>query len=754
MAALPPGGPHGSAISDFEVLQEVATSATGTVLKARSRKTGRVVALKRRTTPELGRHSNMLHEVEVLMENRHPCIIECYGYFLGPGGRAVYIVLEWAPHGDLAALIGRCRREAARDPAAGALAGSGANSIVLPATEACRLCLDVARAVAHLHRRGVLHRDIKSLNVLLFPAQGGCRDRWGAAAATASGGAGGAESDSLEEEEATSARSARPASLPSGRQRAPDPATLVAKLADLGIARRLDPGAGDMARTSLGTPLYLSPEVASSSSYGPPTDVWSLGVVLHECLAGSVPFNGRSLVALCTAITSEPPPPLPSATPPPLADLCSAMLRKRPADRPTMEAVVRALAGIISALRPSGAASIAGRSQDDAPSRCRGPGCRPGVPGPFRLATGRSIDGSSRSHSCSTSPSPGTETDTSEGGPSAHPSSPAAPRASAPRLGHDRPAARRSRQRPSDVATPPLSGTARRRSRACALPPQPEARSPATAAARRPESPSQAMRPSRPRRRAGEHPTLEEMDTRRRGGGARDGLQWAATPAEPRVVRVGRRKPARRPATPPLTAEPGDCGPAGSPHGTDSSSGSPEPLPSGRAHVRVGRARPSRRQPRRARHGLPDSQPAAASSTDSLGAAPSARRPHSACAPFPGGSPQAPDSAERQPRARPAHAAQQRRAAPAHFEPVSRPAAAALGPALARPPRSAAVATPARLGGQAPHREPAEDAPLQPRPTAADLLVDHLRRKHASEAAARRPRSASRFGDLLGGSWL
>ena len=63
------------------------------------------------------------------------------------------------------------------------------------------------------------------------------------------------------------------------------------KMADFGVARKLDKGE-DFARTSVGTPYYLSPESINLGKYDSKTDIWSLGCVLYEICKKEKPFQG------------------------------------------------------------------------------------------------------------------------------------------------------------------------------------------------------------------------------------------------------------------------------------------------------------------------------------------------------------------------------------------------------------------------------------------------------------------------------
>ena len=69
------------------------------------------------------------------------------------------------------------------------------------------------------------------------------------------------------------------------------------RLGDFGLAQQLPPGV-DLAQSYCGTPMYLSPEMATGRPYGAPSDVWGLGIVLYELLTLVRPFRSASLVQL------------------------------------------------------------------------------------------------------------------------------------------------------------------------------------------------------------------------------------------------------------------------------------------------------------------------------------------------------------------------------------------------------------------------------------------------------------------------
>ena len=178
------------------------------------------------------------------------------------------------------------------------LARDGALSI--PA--AIRVARDVARALAHAHRHGVIHRDVKPENILL-----------------------GEDGDAL--------------------------------VADFGVARALaaatagGSGALTSAGFALGTPAYMAPEQAlGDPSTDHRADLYALGVVTYEMLAGSHQFAGRPAQALVAAHATEAPEPLSrrrASVPPELATLVMRLLAKHPADRPpSAEAVLAELESV------------------------------------------------------------------------------------------------------------------------------------------------------------------------------------------------------------------------------------------------------------------------------------------------------------------------------------------------------------------------------------------------------------------------
>lgn len=108
----------------------------------------------------------------------------------------------------------------------------------------------------------------------------------------------------------------------------------VVKLGDYGIAKVLEHTTAKAA-TTIGTPMYSSPEVCNNEPYGLTADVWSAGVVLFELLSLELPFQGSNLVVLVMKIISEEPRPLPLDCSPDARAVVARVLSKRPNDRPT-----------------------------------------------------------------------------------------------------------------------------------------------------------------------------------------------------------------------------------------------------------------------------------------------------------------------------------------------------------------------------------------------------------------------------------
>ncbi len=135
-----------------------------------------------------------------------------------------------------------------------------------------------------------------------------------------------------------------------------------AKVLDFGLARLLASDAGDLTASVsgqhlVGTVPYMAPEQLRGQPADARTDVWALGVLLHEMAAGVRPFDGQTGFELSSAILHQPARPLPSHAPPWLRAIIERCLEKDPARRYQRAADVRAA---IEAVQTSGVARWAG----------------------------------------------------------------------------------------------------------------------------------------------------------------------------------------------------------------------------------------------------------------------------------------------------------------------------------------------------------------------------------------------------------
>ena len=164
---------------------------------------------------------------------------------------------------------------------------------------AADLVAQAADAVAAAHALGIVHRDIKPGNLLVTP---------------------------------------------DGR----------VKITDFGIARAVSGAAVTQTGQVLGTPAYLSPEQAEGRPATEASDIYSLGVVLHECLAGRRPFDADTPVGTALAHLRDEPPPLPDGVPDHLRQAAAVALAKDPARRfGSMADFAAALRGTRTAVAPA-----------------------------------------------------------------------------------------------------------------------------------------------------------------------------------------------------------------------------------------------------------------------------------------------------------------------------------------------------------------------------------------------------------------
>ncbi|WP_083259536.1 serine/threonine-protein kinase [Cellulosimicrobium cellulans] len=167
---------------------------------------------------------------------------------------------------------------------------------VLPPLRLLPILSQTARALHAAHVAGVVHRDVKPGNILI--------DRAG-----------------------------------------------VVKITDFGVSLAANQVPMTATGMVMGTAQYLSPEQAVGQAATGASDVYALGIVAYESVAGNRPFTGSTPVDIAVAHVNEPVPPLPSSVDPELAELIMAMLAKEPAARPrTAAALAQALDEIAARL--------------------------------------------------------------------------------------------------------------------------------------------------------------------------------------------------------------------------------------------------------------------------------------------------------------------------------------------------------------------------------------------------------------------
>ena len=233
----------GNEILQYRIVEEIGRGGMGIVYKAQDTRLDRIVALKflppHLSTSEVER-SRFIQEARTAAALNHPNIcgiidVEEYNDPIS-GNKQHFIVMEYVEGRTLRALV-----EAHRDNP-------------LTAKDVIRYAIDISKGLGKAHEKGIIHRDIKSENIMVTDDDG------------------------------------------------------KVKIMDFGLARL--PGADRLTRagSTLGTLSYMSPEQTKGINADYRSDIWSLGVVMYEMLTGELPFKADHEAALMYLIANEDPP--------------------------------------------------------------------------------------------------------------------------------------------------------------------------------------------------------------------------------------------------------------------------------------------------------------------------------------------------------------------------------------------------------------------------------------------------------------
>jgi serine/threonine-protein kinase len=259
----------GRRLGPYEITAPIGAGGMGDVWRARDTRLERDVALKVLPAEALAdetARARLVREARLASKLNHPHI--CTIHEVGEAEGQTYIAMELVEGQPLDARV-----------AAG----------LLPVDEVVRYGRQLAAALAHAHGRGVVHRDLKSANVVVTPE---------------------------------------------GQ----------VKVLDFGLAKRLTSErlvqATPVAPASLtapgvvvGTLAYMAPEQLRGQPADARSDIWALGVVLYEMAAGKRPFEGQTGFEVTAAILSQPVPAVPPSVPAPLEGVIDRCLAKEPGAR-------------------------------------------------------------------------------------------------------------------------------------------------------------------------------------------------------------------------------------------------------------------------------------------------------------------------------------------------------------------------------------------------------------------------------------
>jgi len=274
----PPAGQEGVIADRYRSLGVTSRGGNGMVHRAIDLTLGRTVALKELATTVIGEEdrARFHQEAQALAQLRHTNIVQVYDLFEHEGG--MWIAMEFVEGGNLDEYITEKGR--------------------LESDEVVRFADGIADAMEFAHDHGIIHRDLKAMNVLLTES-------------------------------------------------------LQPMVADFGTAKLSSSSLQTLDGIIMGSPHTMSPEQVSGEPVDERSDVYSLGIVMYEMLLGRPPFTGEVAAVVTQHLYSAPPPVDQQddspKMPQPLASLVMQMLAKDPQERPGgMGAVREALSRMVT----------------------------------------------------------------------------------------------------------------------------------------------------------------------------------------------------------------------------------------------------------------------------------------------------------------------------------------------------------------------------------------------------------------------
>jgi NIMA (never in mitosis gene a)-related kinase len=269
-------------VGQYRVIKKIGSGAFSDVYSAEDGSCADrgKVALKKLNISNRNEVAEAKKEVAAMQRVAHFHIVRCHQHFMHDGW--LCIVMDLADGGDLYGMVlsQKLRMRQTRSPA------------YFPEKSVLSWFIQLACGLKHCHDHKLLHRDIKSKNILLF-------------------------------------------------QNSRFPGGFVLKLGDFGLARSVRTDQGNLARTTVGTPLNMSPELMQNLHYSFETDVWALGTVLYEVCALQPPFVADTMKELRKVVIRTVPAEIPTPFSRTMRRLISNMLQKQRIGRPSIDDVLK-----------------------------------------------------------------------------------------------------------------------------------------------------------------------------------------------------------------------------------------------------------------------------------------------------------------------------------------------------------------------------------------------------------------------------